>query len=580
MRAVQREMDRVSRVLYARRFGALGLLALLAALVTIAWVVRLSAPAPRRQIGPVNLATYGLGDVDLALVHPRRLGAEVDGDISSQLTLLATARSPDATAPLEIVLPLQDGSVGFVNAEGNHIPGRVTLAPGYPDVLPADIGLAHSATQFGGQLLRSHRVTVSPVIRSGDDLVPITSLTFTIVLESRLQHAVRTIALSFSRVAVPYLFAGAVTMLLALGWRRASLRRRAVRDKELSVIYVQIREDISLERWSDARDQLERMRLLEPEYRDVDQLDTLVSTAETAAWRREQLYRAGVQAYRDRDWPAAIQAFVAIEKETPYYQDVRFLRRTAALYADLCSRDRTLRVSAAQQLGEVADLIDPLPLREALGDPSSLVADAAEVAFRTIGLVSCDVLLDGLVEGSPQVSERCRRLLEGFGQDARDSLVCALRSSDPRLSQHAASMLARLGARRELAQSLLWIAPEHQEGVIQALLTEGAATFGVLVDALFQAPPERQQCVLNALSAMKVREGLDKRIEAMRRADKDPQHRELLRRALDAHAATGRAETQSTPVDPRSECPSDASPDQPENATRARLLRLLDRRRS
>ena len=64
----------------------------------------------------------------------------------------------------------------------------------------------------------------------------------------------------------------------------------------------------------------------------------MVTSAEMAARRREQLYQIGVEAYRARNWPSAVQAFGAIEQETPYYREVRFLGGSA-LYADLASRD-------------------------------------------------------------------------------------------------------------------------------------------------------------------------------------------------------------------------------------------------
>ncbi|MBC7317567.1 MAG: hypothetical protein H5T70_14185, partial [Chloroflexi bacterium] len=170
----------------------------------------------------------------------------------------------------------------------------------------------------------------------------------------RWEQGLRDFSQSLATVMTPYLLLGA--LFLAAVWlgQRLNAQRRLARERRLSGLYARLREQIRLERWADAREIIEQIRAEAPRYRDIERIDAVVSAAEGAGWRREQLYNTGLQAYKARNWPDAVHAFQAVEQEAPYYREVRFLRRTAALYADLQSRDRSLRLKAAQELGAVA----------------------------------------------------------------------------------------------------------------------------------------------------------------------------------------------------------------------------------
>ncbi len=509
-----------------------GALLALALVVSLSWFVSL-ATSPARHAGrPVRLDAYGIPGVELKIVHPTRLGVQGRGDDLASVTVLGRALSEATTQPLELVFPLSDESIAFVDLNGTHVPGRLKVVPGYPDALPHDLRVVHADTQLRGGLLRPRRVAILPLVRVDGKTVAVRELAFEIRLESHWEQIARTFCATVVRVGTPYLVLGLIAAVAGWACVRLSRQQGTAREKRLLPLYSRLREHMKLERWQDARREIEELRLLEPHYRNVDEIDALVSAAEGAAWRREQLYNEGIQAYQARDWPSAARMFSAIEKEDGFYRDVRFLRRTAALYADLTGRDRSRRVAAAHELGRIADLIDATPLLFALGDGSEEVADAAEQAFRSIGIGAFDILLAGLADSADGVQERAYRLIQGYGQEARDHLLAALRSGNPRITRRVARLLIELGARQELANALLVAPPPHQEGIVEALLSEGIGASGVLIDVLLKAPPERQQLVINALAAVKSKADIDRRIAEALRAAKDPAAKDLLQRAL------------------------------------------------
>lgn len=572
-------LRRLSQTLYAHRVMITLALVGLAILVTVSWFIRLATLSTHRIKGPVLLDAYGLPGLEITLVYPTRLSAEQDAMNAATITVYARALSSEAVRSYELALTLPNQAIAFVDARGEHIGGRLALVPGYPDAAPRDLRVAHGNTQFQGRFLRPYRVTVQPMLRVGGEYVSLRELAFSIALESRFAHAARSFAVAVSEVGMPYLLMGIIVLLAVLAWQRWIRWRYTAREQQLATTYLQLREDIRLERWPDARRKIEQICAVYPRYRDVNQLDALVSAAETAAWRREQLYNAGVRAYRERNWSDAVQYLSALEQESPYYRDVRFLRRTAALYADLTSRDRSLRAAAAKELGQVADLLDIGPLVRALGDKSKEVADAAEASLRIIGPDAFDMLLGGLIHESAAVRERARRLIESFGQEARPYLVGALRSTDVRVTRVAAELLVNLGARKELAESLLWIAPEHQESIVNALLGEGAASCDVLVDVLLRAPADRQQIIVNALAALREEEEIDRHLQVMMRATRDAECKELLQRVLKASPAGFYVAGDTPAIELPAEGPPPEIPPSEEKG-RGRRLRLLDRLRS
>lgn len=517
------------------RSVALVALACLAVLATVSWGVRLAA-SPTRRAGPhVSLAPYGYPGIELSIVYPTRISPRPAPGESSVLTVYARADAPANIAPLELILPLPDESLSFVDSDALPTAGRLSIVPGYPDALPHSLLLAHADTQLPPSLIFARAVRITPMLRTPAGVVAVPELAFRTYLESHLGQSLRLLIQWLSGWGL--LIAAVLAAMAPLGalFQQAKRRRRLAREQQLSAIYTCLRDEIKVENWTEARSKIEELRLLAPSYRDLDRLDTLVSTAETATRRREQLYSVGLRAYRERDWPTAVQAFQSIEEETPYYRDVRFLRRTAALYADLHSRDRSLRIRAATELGDVADLVDMLPLLQALGDRSVQVADAAEASFARIGLAAADTLIAGLTAESQQVRERCFRLLQGLGQGVRDALVSALHGPDPRVTAAAARLLRSLGAREELADALLRTAPEHHAGIVAALVQEGQAACEALVDALLKAPPGREQVLIAALGAIKTQADISRYLETRWRAQ-EGRAKELLQRALHAPA--------------------------------------------
>jgi len=550
----------------------------LASLLTVAWFVRLATVRARHSGETLALDEYGLPGVSVRIVSPTYLSTERHDLIQDRLTVLARATSADAATPFNLLFPLPDDSVSFVDASGRHIQGLLRITPGYPIVRPHDLRVVHGDTQYGGRS-GGRRLEMTPILEWDDTFTPLEEIGFVVRLEPRWVHSLRQFASSFTVWATPLIVVGLVLVLALAAWNQVSRRRRMERERHLAARYTRLREQVKLERWSDARREIDGIRLLVPRYRDLEQLETQVTAAETALWRCEQLYAQGVSAYRGSDWPRAVQAFSSLESESPYYRDVRFLRRTAALYADLASRDRSLRIKAAQALGEVGDLLDAQPLVYALGDPSQDVADRAEEALRAIGSAAYDSILGGLVSESEHVRDRSRNLLTGVGQDARPYLAAALRSSRPDITGEVAKMLAELGARRELADALLHVDTAHLEGIAQALLRERAASFGPLLYALRAAPTDRQQMIINVLAALKLWEDVDRHLRDEIRRTKSAESRELLQRALDASPAPFRIAGEGPDVDLGVEAtPSLGNDVAPQGKGLARRLRLLDRR--
>jgi hypothetical protein len=548
----------------------------LAAMVTLSWFVSLATSPARRAGAPVLLDAYGRPGVEVRVIHPTRLSVDETGERAARVIFSARALASSAIAPIELVFPLPDDAVAFVDADGNHIPGRIRITPGYPNALPHNLRLAHGNTQLQGGLLFPYQIRIVPLLLVDEGTTAVPELAFGVRLESVWEQSLRTFAVGMARYGTLY-FVLLVLVVVAVGAGQRVRRRRVLaREKHLATIYGQLSEHVKLERWNEARQLIESIRNLQPHYRDIDRLDTMVTSAEMAVWRREQLYQIGAEAYRARNWPSAVQAFGTIEEETPYYREVRFLQRTAALYADLASRDRSRRTQAAQELGEIADLIDMTPLVHALGDRSEEVANAAEDALRRIGADALDVLLSGLTADRSAARERCFRLIQGMGQAVRPSLLGALRSADPRLTAPIASLLASLGAREELADALL-VAPEpHQEGIVEALLSEGMAASNALIGALLRAPAERQQTIINALAALKLRVELDRRIDEAIRSTRDPAARELLQRAQRAPGAPFRVAGDAPPMDVQREATE--THEERDERTGSRVLRLFDRR--
>ncbi|MHB1319214.1 MAG: hypothetical protein ACYCYF_11400, partial [Anaerolineae bacterium] len=341
----------VRRALTGRNGKAIVALAALMVVVGITWAIR-SAVAPVHRAGvPVSLDAYGLPGIELRMVYPVRVPYHGTSSEPTVLTVYARAAGSDAVQPFELLFPLPDATIAIVGEDGLPVPGRLAVVPGYPDALPYSLRLAHADTQLQPTLLASRAVRITPLLRTDAGPVTVTELTFRTEVESRFGHAMRAIVLWLSGWGLPVGLASILVGSLWRVWYAAGLRRRQAHQQRLSAIYTRLRDEIKVENWPVARERAEELRLLAPAYRDLDRLDTLISTVETGTWRREQLYSAGLDAYRQRDWPAAVQAFAAIEEETPYYRDVRFLRRTAALGADLRSRDRSLRVQAATELG-------------------------------------------------------------------------------------------------------------------------------------------------------------------------------------------------------------------------------------
>jgi len=225
-------------------------------------------------------------------------------------------------------------------------------------------------------------------------------------------------------------------------------------------------------------------------------------------------------------------------------------------------------LGAAKQLGQVGDLVDTAPLIDALGDKSDDVAEAAAEAFRQIGPQAADDLIGALRHSRSAVRRRAYDLLQQMGRSVYDRLLAGLHSADPQVTRSVARLLAHLGARDELAKALLWIDPQHHDGIQQAFACEGVAAVAPLTDVLFAAPPERRQGVINVLAGLLDQEDVRLRVEELMRSTHDMRQRALLQRV-----------TKAAPAEE-----SSAEPDEPEEADRPaphgppmRWLRRLDK---
>jgi hypothetical protein len=538
-------------------------LAVLGGIVGLLWMLvllglgRIAAAPDRQASAVVPLDQAGLSGVTLQLTYPTYLSPDADRDHPRLVTARVEAQNAESVTPFTLMLLLPDASLAFVEPGGTQVPGTIVAIPGYPAAASYDLWLAHDGAPRAGAFGTSQSVALVPVVQHEGVRTELSELAVRIRLLSPGAQTVRHVARSLARYELPTSIAILLVAVTVAFVRHVQRHRRCERERALADRYRQLRESVRLEQWRAARLLLEDIRRERSDYRDVDQIDAIVSAAETATWRRGQLYREGVRAYRERDWPKAINALRTVEQETPYYRDVAFLRRTAELYADLASRDRSRRVTAARTLGEVADLVDYGSLVEALGDRSREVARAAQEAFGQIGIQAFDALIAALAHRKVAVREGAYALIRDMGQDVRDDLLTALHSANPRITRPVASLLAHLGAREELAQALLWSAPEHHEGIVAALEQEGVASTGALVRALREAPPSRRQTVINALGALKATIDIGRRLEEALRATKNPKERMLLQRALDA--APSPFATQADAVGP-SEQPALAAP--------------------
>ncbi len=518
--------------LAARRHRVLiGAIVLVALLLYIATAVY--GNAPLRKAGPVvSLDGAGYPGVSLKIVHPTFIGPDSVSMQAKPITIMTRADSLAAVDAVTLIVAPPDDTLTLVDGSGTHISGRVTIEPGFPEWRPYDLWVANGNTQATSGLLGQRRVELTPAVMTINGVVTLPEASFTIIVDGPLAQTARRAARVWSLVFPLLVILAALTIWLAERWKRRSHSLRLEQERLLAGRYAQLRSHIKLEQWDAARHEIEAIQSVQPEYRDITRLEALVSTAETATWRREQLYATGLAAYRQRQWPAAAQAFAAVEQENPYYREAAFLKRTSELYADLASRDRSVRVSAAQELGRVGDLVDMAPLVVALGDKNEEVAQAAEQAFMQIGPRAADDLIGALKHSDPVVRRRAYGLLEQMGQDIHERLLAGLHSSDPTVTHSVARLLARLGARDELAHSLLWIEAKHHEGIGRALASEHVGAVQPLVQVLYEAPPERRQGIINVLSSLLEDEDVRIRTEELFRATKDQKQRALLQRVI------------------------------------------------
>ncbi len=496
-------------------------------LVFASWSWRV-AGAPERCVTPyVPLAPLGLEDIEIAIDYPLRLAPD---DGAQPLTALIRSQVPTPSASFELMLSSSNEGLIFVDEEGRRVPARLEVRSGYPDPLPYSLYVRHADTQIQGNLLRSVQVELRPHICGDDGCESIDALDLRLALDGRHSDRLRKIGAWLGRSLLPIILLGG-PLLVAAGLAYVAWRgQRRVREKRLMRLYAQLRQEMRRGKWTAAQDTLEAIRSERPHYRDVDRLAESVYSEHDIERRREDLYRRGLAAYRAGDWTTAAELLRELVEEAPYYRRVAYLARTAMLYADLQSRDCSRRVAAAETLGQVADLMNMKPLLDTLGDRRSAVAEAAERAFEEIGPDAFETLLQGLIHQKEQVRQRAYRLLAGYGQSVRAELVEALHSDDPGITARVAQLLAKLGARQELADALLWIGRPHRLGVVEALLSEGVAAVDVLLETLVKAPPEREQLLIEAIAALKAHVDIDRRIAEALRAANDSRQRALLQR--------------------------------------------------
>lgn len=572
-------LDALRRWLAGRRQRAALAGAAVLALALYGWAVAVSLQ-PARLVGPVvSLAAAGRPGVAVKIAYPAYLGPANVGQAARPLTVWARAdtlatTAPDASAastPVTLVVSPPGDALSLVDRSGAHVSGRISLTPGFPEWAPVDLWAVYGDTPAATRLFGSRLVEITPMAMTAEGAVALRELAFRVAVDGRARQAFRSLAKVWA-VAFPVLVSVTLLALWAVArWQRRHRQVRLLTERQLAGRYVQLRAHIKMEQWEQARQEIDAIQTLQPDYRDVGRLDVMVNSAETAFWRREQLYSSGLEAYRQRQWPVAAQALTALEEESPYYREVRFLKRTAELYADLGSRDRSLRIAAAEQLGQVGDLVDVMPLIEALGDRSAAVAEAVERAIKQIGVQVADDLIAALRHPNATVRRRAFQLLQQMGRSIHDRLLAGLRSGDPLVTRGVARLLGHLGAREELAQALLWLDPAHHESIRRALAHEGVAAVQPLTQVLFEAPPERRQGIINVLSGLLDQEEVRLRVAELAHNTREPKRRALLQRAL-----KGADQGSSTPEPSSVEESADAPPPETTNVA-VRWLRRLDR---
>jgi len=502
------------------------------ALLALGVLVRWLQPPGRYATGPVDLAPHGLPGITLQLTYPSRLEPGPVPGVNQAVIVFAGAQTADDVQGLTLALALDTDAVYLADAEGRAVPARLDITPGYPDPVPHTLYLVHGNTQVRSGLLFSRRLQIRPILVLEDGTAQLPGLNMQVTMPSLLVTLLTGALISPDVRLLPYV--AIVTAGVVGGWLALydAQRRRSVDERRLRELYSDLEKYVGLGQWSEAREVVERIEQIEPEYKDVPLLEHQIRSEEGSRQRREALFRSGVEAYRRGEWREAARVFAKVEADDPYYQDVHYMRRTAALYADLSSRDRSRRASAAQQLGEVGDLVCWDPLIDALGDPSPRVAEAAERAFQQIGPQALEVLLGCLRHPSEEVRARGFRLIKGYGRAARDGLLGALRSSDLELSAQVATLLHAVGGRSDLAEALLWADERHVPGIVAPLVGEGVAATSVLIDVLRRAPEERVGVVLGAIAALKAQTDISRPLEEALRAAHDDAERARVERAM------------------------------------------------
>lgn len=564
-----------------------GVLVLLWLAVGANWLLVLATPPARQAQETVDLSQYGLDAVSVRIVYPSLLSPEESGDDAGMLTVLASASRLDAVREFELRLVTGSDAIGFVDEAGVPVAGRIHVTPGYPDALPHSLRAQHNHTQLDGGLLTSRAVSIRPAIMLGGRVQDVPELAFSITLPSKASRGLRTILAAVQAALLPYLI-GSTVLILGCWVALASIDRWRVREEHaLAESYLRLQNYVRSERWPDARRALEEIRCLEPGYRDVRLIDQRVSQEEYVLGRRESLLREGLTAYRERNWPRAVERLSVLRDMSPYYRDVQFLQRTASLYADLQSRDRSRRTAAVEGLGQVGDLVDWEPLIEALGDPSEAVREATVRTLSGCGPEAFDALLGALNHDSTTVRENAYRVLESYGQSAREHLVAGLRSSDPTITRAVARLLGHVGARKELAESLLWLEDEHVPGVVSALVGVGPAAALPLIEVLVGASAERQPRVIDAIVALKHKVDITRHLNEACRGAKDEATRDLLNRVMATDAVCQELEISSSASEERRTSrrrpePADGEENLGYGGVRGRnpLSRLFDRRES
>jgi len=530
--------------------------------LALCWVIvligaLLGGPKITRRAGPVlDLTPYGRPGVTLRLLYPETLSPSGQAAL---LTVIARAETPTASRPLRLALDSADDGIGFLDPDGWPVAGRLTLIPGYPEAAPYALRLAGTGSDLRGGWLTARRVPFRAYLLESSGAVPLVELGFQVAIPARVPSALRDLAADAAALWGPLLV---VTLVVLAGWGahryqsrgRAEAEARQAREADsAAALWHRLQDELGAGRLQDARRSMEALRAIAPGYRGLALIDARLAEQELAALEREAATRRGLEAYARQDWRSAAAALATVEDGNTSPHDLAYYRRTAVLYADLTSRDRSRRVAAARALGEVGDLEVWGPLIAALGDSAEVVADAAEQALLRAGPACYGDLMAALRSGSPAVAGRAARVIRGYGQAMRDPLLEALRMPDATITPQVAGLLADLGGRRDLADALLWAPDTHLPSLAHALAGEGAAAAAPLIEVLAKAPPDRLGVVLAAIGAVKARADISRLLEDALRATRDQDGRERLERAIAVPAAP-----YSGPVSvPR---PSDAAP--------------------